>query len=1010
MGSDGTHARTAAPAVWTIPAGRPFALCLVRELLARRAPSTDLSDITIYVPTRRAASTIGDLFVSECGPRTLLLPDIRPLGDVGEEEQPLGFEDGEGRPAAGDIPPAMAPVRRRLLLARLVHAMRKSHAGGLAEAARLAGDLMRLLDTLHHEGLDLEALDGIAGEEVADHWRETLKFLGVLRDHWPAILEEKGVAEPAWRQRELLLRQASSWAGSPPSGPVIVAGSTGTVRAVRELMRTVAALPQGEIVFPGLDRELDSESFEDLDETHPQSGLVRVLDDLGITRADVRDWPGSEPGGGVRARTKLLSEAMRPAGSAGRWPESAPGIAPAAALDGLAIVEAADTVEEAGVVALLMRETLETPGRTCALVTRDRELARRVRTTLRRWRIEVEDSAGELLAQTPRGSLVRLAARAGAEGAGPVPLLALLKHPLAAGGMERAAFRRNVRGLERRALRGLPPWAGPKEIRNALRRARQRALRRGNAQAADRVEDLLAWFDGLEERMRPLLGILGKRKAAAAAAAEALRAFVEWLAGTDAEAGADVLRADIDGRGLFRFFKEFAGAAPGLGVIRGADFPGLLDASLEGEAVFPPHPSHPRLSILSPIEARMLGADRIIAGGLVEGTWPLRARPDPWLGRRMRRDLGLPSLERRVGLAAHDFVDAASTPEVFLTYARKTRGTPTVPARWITRLRTVLEAAGAEKPAPVPALAWWREIVRPPPYDPVGRPVCVPPVAARPRRLSVTGFRRLVREPYAAYGAYVLGLRPLDRIAPEPGPAEFGSAVHEAVEGFVKELEKLGGDALPPDALERLLARGDRVFRRFRAAPATHAFWIRRFGLIARWFLGQEAEARRAVRRTWAECQGERKFDFPGGKFRLIARADRIEERTDGSLAILDYKTGTLPSFKAVDEGDDPQLPLSALIAEAGGFKGVPAAPVSDLAYWRLTGREAGGESRAAGSGDARDLVTAADVLLRETVEGYDDPDTPYQAVEEPEPYSDYVDLARVREWAVAGVRDEDGE
>lgn len=998
MDPEGKEPRTAAPKVWTIPAGRQFAKSLVRGILARHAPSADLSGVTIYVPTVRAASALTDLFVSESAPRTLLLPDIRPLGDVGEDEHGLGGEGEEGRPVTGEIPPAIPSVRRRMLLARLVHAMRKKQAGGLPEAARLAGDLMHLLDTLHHEGLDLDDLDGIVEGEVADHWQETLKFLAILRDHWPKILEGEGKRDPARRQRELLLLRASSWERNPPPGPVIVAGSTGTVRAVRELMFTVTKLPKGELVLPGLDRGLDETSREALDETHPQYALIRLLRDLGVSPDDVRDWPDPEAGDGARARTALLTEAMRPADTAGLWPETAPRIDRAAALRGLEIVEAADTVEEAGVIALLMRETLETPGKTCALVTPDRELARRVRTTLRRWRIEVEDSAGELLSRTQRATLVRLAARAGAEGAGPVPLLALLKHPLAAGGIAPTAFRRNVRGLERFAVRGLPPRAGLKDVRRALRRGKERTA------------ELLAWFDGLAERMEPLLKALGRRKVPAVAALDALRAFVEWLAGSDGESGADVLYADIDGNALSRFLEEFARAAPGLGDIRGVDWPALLDAALEGEAIFPPHPSHPRLSILSPIEARMLGADRVIAGGLVEGTWPRHAPHDPWLGRRMRRDLGLPTVERRVGLAAHDFVDAASASETFLTYARKTRGTPTVPARWITRLRTVLEAAGAEKPMPVPVLGWWKELVEAPPYAPIERPAPAPPLAARPRELSVTRFRRLVQEPYAAYGAHVLKLYPLEELAPEPGPREFGIAAHEAFEKFTAEC---GDGPLPPDALERLLDRGERIFRRFRAQPATHAFWIRRFRLAARWFLGQETEARRAVRRVWAECRGVKKFkNFPNGPFTLTARADRIEERTDGSLAILDYKTGVLPSRKAVDEGQDPQLPLSALIAEEGGFKGVPAAAVSELAYWRLTGRGQGGEFRGAGSEKTpvERLKETARALLEEEVTRYDDPGFPYRAVDDPEPYSDYVDLARVREWAVAGIRDEEEE
>ena len=991
------------PRVWTIPAGQPFARRLARELLRRARPSTDLAATTILVPTNRSARTLARAFAREARPRALLLPRITPLGEAGEEEAGLGWDDapgGAGGPGE-ELRPAIGPVHRRLLLTRLVAGMRRERAGGgLAEAARLATELGVLLDSLQNQDVRLADLETLVEEDLAAHWQETLRFLDILRDRWPGILRDAGYMDPAARRTRLLRRQAAAWRRSPPPGPVIVAGSTGSIPAARALIAAVAALPRGEVVLAGLDRAVDADSWEALDESHPQFGLKKLLETLGSDRGDVRDWPGAEASPRAAARHRLLAEVMRPAATSHRWPETVPRLDVAAGVDGLHVIEARDSVEEAGVIAVLMRETLETPGKTAALVTNDRELAGRVRSTLRRWHVDVDDSGGEPLGDTRAAVLFRLAARAAAGNGRPVDLLALLKHPLATGGGSRPAFIGQVRAFEHHVARRLFAWHGFPDIRAVLRRQVER--RPGLA-------GLERWFGAFERRIAPLVEALGTTGDAAALVA-AHRAFTEWLAAGDSgDPGA--LYATQAGEHVQRFIGEFEAGAGALGSIPGRDYPGLFDQALAGMAVHPRARTHPRLSILGALDARLVSADRVIAGGLVEGTWPRRATPNPWLSRTMQTGLGLLTDAHRAGMGAHDFVDAASVPEAYLCFARKTRGNPTVRSRWLTRLNTVLRAAGRSPPAAA-APGLWQRLTAPPPYRPLPRPAFAPPGPARPRRLSVTQVRTLQREPYATYARHVLGLRALDRPGRRPGPAEFGSAVHEALERFTREHR---GPDLPDDAEARLRALGAETLARFQ--PAAHGdvlgwerfTWTHRFDGIVRWFLLQERLRRAAVDAVWPETEGEHTFGDP--PFRLVARADRIEIGRDGRTAtVLDYKTGSVPSKKAVSSGDEPQLPLTGVIAEAGGFADLPAGlTVGRLVYWNLTGRRDGGEDGPALSPEetARALAAARD-RLEQVVRAFDDPDTAYAATHDPEPHSDYAVLARTHEWTLAGLRDPD--
>ncbi len=991
------------PRVWTIPAGEPFAERLARELLRRAHPSTDLAATTILVPTNRAARTLSRTFAQEARPRALLLPRIMPLGEVGEEELMLSWDDGFGETdsRSGGLRPAIGPVHRQLLLTQLVARMRRERAGGaLAEAARLARELGVLLDSLQNQEVKLSELETLVEEDLAEHWQETLRFLEILRDHWPDILAESGHMDPAERRARLLRRQAEAWQGRPPLGPVIVAGSTGSVPAARTLISTVAKLPGGEVVLAGLDRTVDADSWETLNESHPQFGLKKLLETLGSDRAQVRDWPGSDPTPKAVARTRLLAEVMRPAATSHRWPETVPQIDVDAGLDGLQIIEARDSVEEAGAIAVLMREVLETPGKTAALVTNDRELASRVRTTLRRWNVEVDDSGGEPLGHTSAAVLFRLAIRAAASNGRPLDLLALLKHPRATGGDNRHTFIANVRALEHHVVRRVFAWHEFPDVEAELRRQVKRR---------PRLAGLERWFGEFRKRIAPLRKALGTTTDADAIAA-AHRTFTEWLA-TPADGGTDGLYADHSGERVQRFVREFEAAAKPLGPIPGDEYSALFDEALSGIAIYPRIGTHPRLSILSALEARLVSADRIIAGGLVEGSWPRRATPNPWLSRTMQTALGLLTDAHRAGMGAHDFVDAASVPEAFLCFARKTRGNPTIRSRWLTRLNTVLRSADRTPSAP-PAIGLWQQLTAPPAYRPLPRPQFAPPLSVRPRRLSVTQVRTYLKEPYATYARHVLGLRALDRPGRRPGLAEFGNAVHEVLERFTQEH---GGSNLPDDAAAQLHALGAEVLARFQPADRQDGQWWERFtwahrlDAIVKWFLLQEHRSRKKVEAVWGETSGEYTFGTP--PFTLVARADRIEvDRTDRSMTIVDYKTGLVPNKKDVASGVEPQLPLAGVIAEAGGFPDLPAeGTVGRLVYWKLTGRRDGGEYGPALAPAETSAALAVSLgRLKALIRAFEDPATAYTATHDPEPYSDYAALARTHEWTLAGLRDPD--
>ena len=974
------------PSVSTIPTGVPFVDALAAGLLARHGDGPDaLAPLTVLLPTRRACLALRDAFLRLSGGRALLLPRLMPLGDVDADEVDPGSGGGLAEDNASDLPPAISELERRLVLARLILKTGDERITRADQAARLAAELARLLDQVQTERLSFDGLADLVPEDYAAHWQRTLAFLDVVTAHWPAILAERGLIDPAVRRNRMLEALAERWRGAPPAAPVIAAGSTGSIPATADLLGLIAGLPQGEVVLPGLDQQSDDAVWQCIAEGHPQFGLKRLIEHIGVARDQVAAWPtGDDPPASHPGRAKLLNTALRPATATAGWAaEPAP---PAAALDGLEVIACPGLREEAGVIALRLRAVLDEPGRSAALVTRDRGLARRVAAELGRWGVAVDDSGGQPLSHTAPGGFLGLTARLVTEQAAPLPLLAALKHPLATGGLKPGAFRARVRALESAVLRGLRPGPGFAGVAAAL-------------QAVEETpHGLRRWFDAIAALAAPFAELVAAPRVSLGEICVTHLAFTEGLAATGD--GVQRLWAGDAGEAAAGFFAELIEAAGAMPPMAGRDYAALLDSLIEGRVVRPRHGRHPRLHIWGPLEARLQHADVMILGGLNEGSWPPDPGADPWLSRPMRARFGLPAPERAIGLSAHDFVQLAAAPRVLLTRAEKVEGTPTVPSRWLSRLENLL--AGWHRPdalAPAdPWRAWHDKLDRPDQVRPAGPPAPTPPLAARPRRLSVTQIETWRRDPYAIYARHILRLKALDPIDADPGAAQRGSIIHEALDRFVTAHP----DTLPDDAYDNLIDIGRSAFAEVIALPSVRAFWWPRFERIARWFVATERDRRGDLAAIASEASGRFDLAGPGGPFVLTGKADRIERRRGGGLVIIDYKTGQPPTNPLVESGLAPQLPLEAAIAEAGGFEGVAAAAVEALVYWRLSGGDPAGEERPV-KGDASELAAQAVAGLEGLIAAFDDPATPYYAMPDPEnplAFNDYAHLARIREWA----------
>lgn len=1026
--------------VFSIPPGAPFLAVFARALLdgevipglTRDSGPLALAETTIYVPTQRAGRALAAQFASAIAAPAALLPRILPLGGLDEQEASalfhLDLDDGRIDDA---LAPAIAEIDRRLILAELVlqwaralrHAIvsidptgRVEHDGretllvavSPASAYALAGDLCALIDEFTIENVDPRALHGLTDEPYDRFWAITTNFLQIALQDWPKILAERGLIDRVARQAALIDAQISHLAGGGARGPVIALGSTGANPATARLLATIARLERGAVVLPGLDIDCGEDAWGRVGDTggekdepvftHPQTMLKRLLSIIGVAREEVRPIGAPEPE--RRARMELLAEALRPADTTDAWLayRAARGAFFEDALRGVAFVEAADEREEALALALFMREALETPGRTAALVTPDRDIARRVSAELARWGIEIDDSGGRPLAATPIGALARLVAAIAEGGASAVDVAALLAHPLARFGLERTQVEKLAPLVEIAVLRaierGAGGWAattGPaREI--AQRPHAYPALRGLSEEDWRAIEDLLARVDAATTPLATLspTASLAERTRAHAAAIEAI------AGATPAGEGA---------QDLLSLFDALAGANSALVFDAGA-YAAFFDRLCFETVVRGPRRAHPRLKILGLLEARLLDADLMLLAGLDETIWPPQAEAGAFLNRSMRRQLGLSPPERRIGQTAHDFTMAFGARDVVLSRARKRAGAPTVASRFVTRLAALAGDAfapcqrrGDEK------IALAAELDRPEKQQTIARPLPRPPVDLRPDTLSVTRIETLRRDPYSIFAEHVLRLVALPALGAEKGAREVGVAIHAALAAFQRAHPR---GPLPEDARDSLIAYARAALDGFLDDPGFLAFEWPRIEAGLDHALAFERERRETAGDIFIEIFGAWRFPLgDGSMFTLKGVADRIEIDATGMASVFDYKTGTPPSAAQVAAGFSPQLTLEAAMLEAGAFARIGKRPVDAAAYVRLGGKDGGRTQWLAWRDKSfADVVADHRAQLVVLLDQFRDANTPYPSrpyVAFASRFGDYDHLARVKEWSRDG-------
>ncbi|ABC63105.1 PD-(D/E)XK nuclease family protein [Erythrobacter litoralis] len=901
------------PQVYSIAAHRGFADALVAGLVPRYAEDgLGLARLTLLLPSTRAMRTVSEAFIrhfGEIGVKGMLMPRMAAIGDLDLDETLGSLLDPLG---ASDIPPAVDPTYRWLRLAEVLRDVMGDDAPQGASLFVLARETAQTMDRLLVEDIGPEELlqDRVLDlfdRDLAKHWQDNLRRFAKVQQFWLAELGERGALDAAARRNRLFERAAKRWKAEPPATPIVAAGVTSAAPALARLLRVVSELPQGAVILPDLDLTMDAAVWEELGRagapaasggapfakddavTHPQYHLKLLLNRMGVSRDEIQPWHRKGSGAARSERSHAVSAVFLPPEASKVWVDLP---SEKRHLSGIRLMELPNPEAEAQAVALAVRQALAEPERRVAVITPDRNLARRVVHHLRRWNIEADDSAGRPLAQTTAGRLFLLLAEVMGTNAAPVPLMALLGHPLVRQGEERRQWLRDLRALERK-LRGSRPAPGLAAIRPVAREAQ-----------------VIDWWEEVEALLGPLAGT--DDPLSLADCLDTLAAVGEALCG-------EALWAQEDGRALSATVEDLRQHARAVGTqIRRADAHAILTDAMDQVAVRPPYGGHPRVAIYGLLEARMSRADLVICAGLNEGSWPGRPSVDPLLAPPVLRALGVPGADFRIGLSAHDLAGALGAPEVLLSRSERDAEGPAIPSRFLLRVKALLgELLERYEERDLPRLA---ERIDDAPLEPrYQRPEPMPSAEERRERISVTALDRLRSDPYQFYASAILRLKELDGLDAEPTPAWQGQLAHDILEHWHEH-----GGSLPDIAKAKLTEMDHH--------PLTRALWEPRLMKALEWVASEiegDMDRTPVLWEKWGEIEHR--------GVTIFGRIDRLDRLADGTFAVVDYKTGSPPSGSQVEAGYALQLGTLGLMVGKGGFAkhGIHGA-ASAFEYWSL--------------------------------------------------------------------------
>lgn len=939
--------------IYSIPFSAPFLETIADYLLSRQS-TFSLSQWTIFLPTHRAGQALSDILFRKEKEKTFVLPRILSLGDLDPEEIVLSSQEGTEKLSFPR--PIISAYRRKLLLASLISKFQYTdHPISFDQALIWAESLLSFIDEMQTEGIDLKTLKDVSFTSGghAEHLEKIQKFLTLLGENWDKILEDEYCIESIVWQRQLMKAQADFLEKQQKDAPLMIAGSMGTIDSTSHLIKVIAHLNNGVVILSGFQQDL---STEILSPHHPQFLLRRLLDKIEVSPLEVQKLD-------LNKKSSLFLEHIFD--DQCKAEERV-----ASCLENIQYVEASDEGEEARLVAIAIRKSLEEGKRKIVCISPNQKLLRRISTELRFWSLSVFREKKPLI-EEKTGSFLHLISLWFSEPFPAVSVASTFKHVFVSKKKETwLLFEKYVLGR----------WGGTLSF-DALDYFSGRRTGEIDVQKEEEVkvfyQELKGFFQSFPHE-RSLGFYLDKMEKILQWLLESDKKIEEIFLSEDPQTASEFQQLWADLRKSSSLMMEHPKQVSDI-------FFNLLSRHQAGNIRAE---NNDIILFMSPAEARFIEADFTILVGLNEGTWPAEVRVDPFFSSSMRHHIGLPSVENKIGQSAHDFLSfLCREGPILVTRSLKTGGSPSVPSRFLSHLTLFLNKHSVQFSSGENLKGWMKSLTEVPRLKNLLPPAPIPPVSHRPKKLSITDIGVLLKDPYSIYAKHILKLVPLNGFASKDKARLFGLFAHHFLHRWHSHPEDFMRDAW--------VEKAKFLFECYMGPIDQARLWWEKFLLLFDWVKGKKK-----LKNSLTEVKGEMILAQDASLFTIFGRADRIDWNENEAI-LIDYKTGAPPSLSDIKKGKAHQLALEALILLKNGFNGVPSqVALKELQYWGLLS----GEIVSIKEEDLPAVVSQTRENLENLIESFQREDMPYlsypKGVVKGGPYDH---LSRVQEWSTIG-------
>ncbi len=835
-----------------------------------------LADLTILLPSTRACLALEKSIVKKSTHQSIILPQIIPIGQLGTEQfikqEPIEI-----------LSSPLSYYEHNLYLTKLILG-KFGKTLTYPQALNITTSLSEIILNMSRNNIPLEKLAQIFLAELPKHFEMLSEYLTVIAKDWPLFLEQHKKQDFRSNHYEYINKLISKWQISPTNKPIIIAGSTGSVPSTKYLIKAIASLPQGFVILNDINYSISNEEWHDISETHHAYYTKNLLESLNYDRKHLIPILNHTP---KYSRQNFLSLCMLPSTKTWQWAEQV--IDHNYDCSNLEIIECSTTHQEAMVVMLRIREILEKQrDAKIAIIGNNPSLIKHITSFAQLWNIKINDNTGTQVTTSDQYQFLSLLVAAIQNNFQPQYLIALLKNSC-----YQEISNIHLAKLEIKYLRGITKYS-------TLPQLIELTTQKNDLELTD-------FLNTLHQETKELAALLKKHSASFK---QLLQLTLQTGQSLTTQNQSSTLWNNPQAIKVHQIFLDILNVAQIAGKILPKQFDTILATLLNNQVIYADK-IVAQVSILSPLESRLLTFDYTIITGLNEGSWPSYNKTTPWLPFHLCKSLGLENRDQKHGQAAYHFFCLLQQPNLLITRAILENGNATTPSRWLLRLELIAGKLGILeqiKQNNHPLKQWYQQLYLPQSSN--NHPNLPPPRTEKKiTQLSVTQIEKLTRDPYSVYCSKILKLKKLDQINKTPDQREFGTFIHDIIDNLNKHYNEILADHTLFDKIALSILDGITLNQMIRN------LWLLKFSKLKPWAMKFELD-RRADSNIQIFSETKGKFEL-NNDFSLTMKADRIEV-SDNEINIIDFKTGSIPSQQDIKSGFSPQLLLEALIVRDG--------------------------------------------------------------------------------------------